>query len=103
MKSPLSLVVALALVAGSLSVAGCGPSGKTPAASPGAKPQNGPRMSGGTPPPLNQAPKPPNTADVEFMSGMIPHHAQAVLMAGWAESHGARQDVRILCERIEIG
>ena len=33
------------------------------------------------------------------MSGMIPHHAQAVLIAGWAASHGARPDVRILCER----
>ncbi len=42
-------------------------------------------------------------ADVEFMSGMIPHHAQAVLIAGWAASHGARTDVRILCERIVVG
>jgi uncharacterized protein (DUF305 family) len=42
-------------------------------------------------------------ADVEFMQGMIPHHAQAVLIAGWAASHGARQDVRILCERIVVG
>ncbi len=41
-------------------------------------------------------------ADVEFMSGMIPHHAQAVIMAGWAPSHGARQDVAILCERIVV-
>jgi uncharacterized protein (DUF305 family) len=41
-------------------------------------------------------------ADVEFMSGMIPHHAQAVIMAGWAVSHGARGDVRILCERIVV-
>ena len=41
-------------------------------------------------------------ADVEFMSGMIPHHAQAVIMAGWAPSHGARADVAILCERIVV-
>ncbi len=34
---------------------------------------------------------------------MIPHHAQAVVMAGWAASHGARDDVRILCERIVVG
>ena len=28
-------------------------------------------------------------ADVHFMSGMIHHHAQAVLIAKWAPSHGA--------------
>ncbi len=43
--------------------------------------------------------QPYSQADVDFMSGMIPHHAQAVLIAGWAPSHGARPDVRILCER----
>jgi len=42
-------------------------------------------------------------ADIEFMSGMIPHHAQAVIMAGWAPTHGARSDVAILCERIVVG
>jgi uncharacterized protein (DUF305 family) len=47
--------------------------------------------------------QPYGAADVEFMSGMIPHHAQAVVMAGWAPSHGARPDVRILCERILVG
>jgi uncharacterized protein (DUF305 family) len=41
-------------------------------------------------------------ADVEFMQGMIPHHAQAVVMARWAETHGARGDVRTLCRRIVI-
>jgi len=45
----------------------------------------------------------PNAADVEFMSGMIPHHAQAVVMAGMAKSHGARSDVLALCERIVVG
>ena len=39
-------------------------------------------------------------ADVEFMQGMVPHHAQAVVMAGWAASHGARADVQRLCLRI---
>jgi len=33
---------------------------------------------------------------------MIPHHAQAVLIAGWAPSHGARPDLKILCERIVV-
>jgi uncharacterized protein (DUF305 family) len=41
-------------------------------------------------------------ADVEFMQGMIPHHAQAVIMARWAETHGAREDVKILCRRIAV-
>ena len=54
-----------------------------------------------TPPGLGQFPY--SDADVEFMSGMIPHHAQAVIMAGWAPTHGARQDVAILCERIVVG
>ena len=43
--------------------------------------------------------QPYSQADIDFMSGMIPHHAQAVLIAGWAASHGARPDVGILCER----
>ncbi len=41
-----------------------------------------------------------SAADVEFMQGMIPHHAQAVIMAGWAATHGARADVQRLCLRI---
>ncbi len=36
------------------------------------------------------------------MSGMIPHHAQAVLMAGWAPTHGASRAVRTLSERIGV-
>lgn len=40
--------------------------------------------------------------DVAFMSGMIHHHAQAILMAGWAPGHGASPSVRTLCERIVV-
>lgn len=39
-------------------------------------------------------------ADVAFVSGMIHHHAQAILMANWAPTHGASPDVRTLCGRI---
>src|SRR5215208_1819132 len=39
-------------------------------------------------------------ADVEFMSAMIGHHSQALLMAGWAPTHGAGSSVRTLAERI---
>ena len=42
-------------------------------------------------------------ADVAFMSGMIYHHAQALLIAGWAPSHGASADVQTLCARIVRG
>src|SRR5262247_1184504 len=47
--------------------------------------------------------QPYSDADIAFMTGMIPHHAQAVIMAGWAPTHGARADVAILCERIVVG
>ena len=43
---------------------------------------------------------PYTAADVHFMSGMIGHHAQAILMAGWAPTHGASSSVRTLAERI---
>ncbi|HWP37934.1 MAG TPA: DUF305 domain-containing protein [Gemmatimonadales bacterium] len=63
-----------------------------------------------TPPPLTPAAlsradggRPPfSPADVQFMTGMIPHHAQAVLIAGWAAAHGASPAVRVLCERIVV-
>lgn len=41
-------------------------------------------------------------ADVAFMRGMIAHHAQAVLMAVWAPTHGAGPAVRELCARIAV-
>ena len=47
--------------------------------------------------------EPYSQADIDFMAGMIPHHAQAVLMAGWAASHGASPAVRVLCERLVVG
>ena len=42
-------------------------------------------------------------ADVDFMSHMIGHHAQALVMAGWAPSHGASSSVRVLAGRIING
>ena len=41
-------------------------------------------------------------ADVHFMQGMIGHHAQAVVMAGWAPSHGASASVQTLAARIDV-
>ena len=42
-------------------------------------------------------------ADVDFMSHMIGHHAQALVMAGWAPSHGASTQVQTLAGRIING
>ena len=44
-----------------------------------------------------------SAADVQFVAGMIVHHAQAVLIAGWAPTHGASPALRALCERIVVG
>lgn len=48
----------------------------------------------------DSARKPYVKADVDFMSGMIYHHAQAIVMAGWADSNQAGPSVRVLCGRI---
>jgi uncharacterized protein (DUF305 family) len=62
-----------------------------------------PQQSPDPPPRPDLVRQPYSQADIDFMSGMIPHHAQAVLIAGWAPTHGARPDLRILCERILVG
>lgn len=43
---------------------------------------------------------PYTTADIQFMTGMISHHAQAVVMANMAPTHGASAAVQTLCARI---
>jgi len=42
-------------------------------------------------------------ADVEFMTGMIHHHAQALVMSRMAPSHGASGPLQIMAERIIVG
>lgn len=44
-----------------------------------------------------------NRADVEFMTGMIHHHAQALVMADMAPSHGAGPTIQTLAARIING
>jgi uncharacterized protein (DUF305 family) len=51
---------------------------------------------------VDSARRPYTAADIEFMSGMIGHHAQAVKMAGWAESHGASKSLQIYCGRVAM-
>ena len=42
----------------------------------------------------------PHEADVHFITGMIGHHAQALVMAGFAPDNGASPAVQVLCARI---
>lgn len=58
-----------------------------PAPAPAAAPAPGPRA---------------NPADVQFISGMIHHHAQALVMAELARTHGESPAVRTLSERIHV-
>jgi uncharacterized protein (DUF305 family) len=48
----------------------------------------------------DSARRPYTAADIAFVSGMIHHHAQAILMSRWAPTHGASADVLTLCSRI---
>ncbi len=41
-------------------------------------------------------------ADVNFVQGMIVHHAQAVVMSDWAPTHGAGPKLVTLCKRIAL-
>lgn len=42
-------------------------------------------------------------ADVDFMTGMIHHHAQALVMSDMAPTHGASEEIRTLTARIING
>lgn len=44
--------------------------------------------------------RPWTAADAQFVTGMIPHHAQAILMSGWAFSNDASAEIRTLAGRI---
>jgi uncharacterized protein (DUF305 family) len=39
-------------------------------------------------------------ADVQFMRGMIAHHAQALVMAAMAPTHGASAQVSLFCKKV---
>jgi uncharacterized protein (DUF305 family) len=68
-------------------VTGCAGTGRTPAQS--------------TPRPATRYPH--TQADASFMSDMITHHSQALLIAGWAPTRGAGPSVQRLAERIVSG
>ena len=51
---------------------------------------------------LDSIRRPYTKPDIEFMSGMIHHHAQAVKMARWCPDHGANRSLAIFCRRIDM-
>ena len=91
MRHRIRAAIAAGLFATTVGVAGAAQTGAPPQA---ARPDPKPRP--------DLVAYPYRAADVEFMQGMIPHHAQAVLMAGWAPSHGASKQVALMCERMLV-
>jgi uncharacterized protein (DUF305 family) len=99
---------AIALCILSVASGACASTGATPGiASPAGVVRT---LPAGDPPPDSPAARaradggiPPYTeADVRFMQGMISHHAQAVVMSGYAPMNAAGNDIRILAERIAV-
>ena len=86
-------VVGLLVVAGAASAQGVSPTSSTDAMAQGQAAAIAKARA-------DSARYPYTVADVNFMSGMIHHHAQAIIMAKMAPTHGASPAVRTLCERI---
>jgi uncharacterized protein (DUF305 family) len=92
---PRRTAVAAAALATTALVAGCGssPSSSTPTSlgsTPSATSSYGPAATG-----------PHNSADITFVTGMIPHHAQAVEMATMALSQASSAQVKTLATAIK--
>src|SRR5215203_1476645 len=93
--SHVRLVAAVALVASG--VQGC--AGRSAATGP--SPQSTTASAGATASvPASVPPKRWTEADVRFMSDMIGHHAQAIVMARLAATHEASESLKILAGRV---
>jgi len=102
--NPLALAAVLAIAAlalAALALAGCGGTHRSEAGvSPQPKPAGEGDVSAIAKAKADSARYPYTKADVHFMSAMIGHHAQAIVIADWAPSHEADASVRRLAERI---
>ncbi|GLC26849.1 hypothetical protein rosag_33620 [Roseisolibacter agri] len=101
------VAAALAVIVGSLVGAGCrsaAPAGEgAPAPRPDAQPT--PQMAATpepAPAPRAETGRPRRAADVEFVHGMMAHHAQALAMTAMVPSRSRRDDLRALGQRIEV-
>src|SRR5262245_14952902 len=84
-----------------LLLAACSPATTSPASSP--TPAKAPIITNATPEQVRAVDSVRHhftAADVEFMSGMIGHHAQAIQMSEMAPTHDAGPQVRVLASRI---
>ncbi|MEO8089880.1 MAG: DUF305 domain-containing protein [Gemmatimonadales bacterium] len=91
--TPATLVAAIAL-------AGCGGRQSETGTSPAPQQAGQSDVAARAKAKADSARYPHTEADTRFMSSMIGHHAQAIVMSGWAPTHGANPAVRRLAERI---
>ncbi len=89
-----------ALLAAALTLAACGGHQSGTGVAPEPKPAGQADIYAIAKAKADSARYPYTEADVHFMSGMIHHHAQAIVMSNWAPTHGASPSLRILAERI---
>ncbi|BCM64730.1 MULTISPECIES: DUF305 domain-containing protein [Streptomyces] len=82
-------VLAAALAASVLSLAGCGDDGNGSAAA-------SPSPTASVSVPAGEH----NQADIDFAQGMIPHHRQAVMMSDMAETRASADEVKALAVKI---
>jgi uncharacterized protein (DUF305 family) len=103
--------LALTLLAGAALAAGCAGGSEDEGGAPAAQPAPNIVQPGApgeptrtlTPEELEQLPQTTYTpADVDFMQGMIDHHAQALRMTGLVPARGRSRDVRLLAKRMEL-
>jgi uncharacterized protein (DUF305 family) len=81
-------------------VTGCGGAVRTARTSPESAPAEQRVLSAAAKPKADSSDPGYTAADVHFMSAMIGHHAQAIVMARMAPTHDASAPVRRLAERI---
>jgi uncharacterized protein (DUF305 family) len=91
----------IAILCGALAIAGCG-GAATGTAQTAVRPDRGGSADSAAiaKARADSARLPYTEADVHFMSAMIGHHAQAIVMANWAPTHGASPSILRLAERI---
>jgi uncharacterized protein (DUF305 family) len=103
-RAPFAVVLAAAVAASSCRSTGAGPTASTaPAPAPAPTPPVSAEQSEQAAIERARADSvryPYTEADVHFMTAMIGHHSQAIVMSGWAPTHGASRSVQILAERI---